>query len=255
MKVGFQTISWGRRLDNNGEPMLKAIAKAGYDGVEIMQHPKEFGSAKQLYQYLKDFNLKLLGLTGGSVKERSDFIRKLINIENRALLHEEKSIIKVIRFDKNHPYIYIDTWVETYYHLLVTQRLPLALHPHMFKPIQTAKEVEKLLQKYPALKFVPDTAHLTIAGEDVRKVIEDNFKRVVAVHLKDWSSEFGRSYQFYSRGFCIRFGHGDVKLNKIVDFLKSKRYKNWLVVEQDVTDDPQEAARLCRSWLRNNHNI
>jgi len=48
--------------------------------------------------------------------------------------------------------------------------------------------------------------HLSlIAGEDVRKVIEDNIDRIVAVHLKDWTSEFGRSYQFYSRGFGIQF--------------------------------------------------
>jgi sugar phosphate isomerase/epimerase len=67
MRVGFQSISWGRRLEDHGRPMLEAIKEAGYEGVELMQHPKEFGSAQQLYAILAEGKkkLKLLGLTGG----------------------------------------------------------------------------------------------------------------------------------------------------------------------------------------------
>lgn len=254
MKVGFQTISWGRRLDDNGEKMLQVISKAGYEGVELMQHPNEFGSAKQLYSHLKHLELKLLGLMGGSIKERVNFIEELIDIENRDIMHQDKTTEKIIRFSRDYPYIYIDTWDERQVQL-VGPELTLALHPHMFKPVQTAHEAEKLLGDYSHLRFLPDTAHLTITGANLLKLLEDNLARIIAVHLKDWASEFGRSYQFYSRGFGVQFGHGDVKLSESIEFLKSKRYNKWVVVEQDVADDPVEAAQQCRNWLRVNHRL
>ncbi len=254
MKVGFQTISWGRRLDDNGEKMLQVISKAGYEGVELMQHPNEFGSAKQLYSHLKRLNLKLLGLTGGSIKERVDFIEELKDIESRDLACEGEPLERVIRFSRDYPYICIDTWDQRQVRL-VGPELTLALRPHMFKPVQTAQEAEKLLSDYSHLRFLPDTAHLTIAGANLLKLLEDNLARIIAVHLKDWASEFGQSYQFYSRGFGVQFGDGDVKLSESIEFLKSKRYNKWVVVEQDVADDPVEAAQQCRNWLRINHNI
>jgi sugar phosphate isomerase/epimerase len=125
----------------------------------------------------------------------------------------------------------------------------------MFKPVQTAQEAEKLLKEHEDLRFLPDTAHLTIAGEDVLELLERNMNRLVGVHLKDWASEFGRSYQFYSRGFGVQFGYGDVRLSEIMEFLKSKKYNGWIVVEQDVADDPPEAVRNCREWLRGKHGI
>lgn len=254
MKVGFQTVSWGRRLHDDGKEMLQVISKAGYEGVELMQHPKEFGSAKQLYSHLKHLDLKLLGLAGGSIKERVDFIEELIDIENRAILRQNEPIEKIIRFGLDYPYIYIDTWDRRQVQL-VESKLTLALHPHMFKPIQTAQETEKLLLEHNYLRFLPDTAHLTIAGANLLKLLDDNLRRIVAVHLKDWASEFGRSFQFYSRGFGVRFGHGDVRLSEIIEFLKLKRYNKWIVVEQDVADDPGEATRLCRNWLSVYHNL
>ena len=234
--------------------MLRVIKEAGYKGVELMQHPKEFGSAEQLYSHLKRFNLKLLGLTGGSILERADFIGELIEIETKYLVREDGPMTKIIRFGPHYPYIYIDTWDERQV-LLVGPDLTLALHPHMFKPIQTAQEAEWLLRQYPSLRFLPDTAHLTIAGANLMELLENNLPRIIAVHLKDWASEFGRSYQFYSRGFGVRFGHGDVRLADTIEFLKSHKYNKWVVVEQDVADDPAEAAHLCRNWLRANHGL
>jgi len=64
--------------------MLKAIGEAGYEGVELMQHPKEFDSAEELYRSLRENKLKLLGLTGGSILERAEFIDKLAEVEARA---------------------------------------------------------------------------------------------------------------------------------------------------------------------------
>jgi len=252
MKVGFQTISWGRRLKDYGRPMLHAIRDAGYEGVELMQHPNEFGSAEKLYRNLRENGLKLLGLTGGSIRERANFIGELAEIETMAVVREDAK--KIIRHQPDCPYIYVDTWDAREIQLM-PPGVVLALHPHMFKPVQTAQEAEKLLREHQDVRFLPDTAHLTIAGEDVVELLKRNMSRIVGVHLKDWASEFARSYHFYSRGFGVQFGYGDVKLSEMIEFLKSKRYNGWIVVEQDVADDPLEAAKNCREWLRSKHGI
>ena len=254
--------------------MLDAIWEAGYDGVEIAQHPAQFGSAEELYGLLKRDDednpkymkagktsqhrtqgLKLIGLAGGSIEERVSFLDRLITAENLALLDEKSAAHKFIRFDNYYPYIYIDTWNDSCCRELMERHYTLALHPHMFKPVQTAKEAEKLLEAHPALRFLPDTAHLTVAGEKVLEVLDKNYDRIVAVHLKDWTPEFGRSYQFYSTGFSVRFGEGDVQLDNIVDFLKSRRYNKWLIVEQDVVENPCGAAQAHRRWLKDTHGI
>ena len=59
MKVGYQTISWGRTLNDQGKTMLVIIREAGYNGVEIAQHPDEFGSPTNLYELLRDNGLNL----------------------------------------------------------------------------------------------------------------------------------------------------------------------------------------------------
>ena len=250
MKIGFQTVSWGRRLEDGGKRMLQSIRESGYQGVEIAQHPSALGSAKQTYELLKRCGLKLLGLSGGSVKERGAFLGELIHAENKALVRDKGPIKKVIRSDDNCPYIYVDTWESEQCRELMAQHYTLALHPHMFKPIQTAKEARKLLTEHPELCFLPDTAHLTVAGDTAEEVLNDNYDRIAAIHLKDWTSEFGRSYQYYSRGFSVRFGEGEVQLAKIVEFLRSKAYKGWVVVEQDVVGDPAGAAHDCIRWLK-----
>jgi len=255
MKVALQTISWGRDLSDGGVQMLKAIRKAGYDGVELAQHPKVFKSATQLYSLLKGSgtkrdHLKLVGLAGGSLKERGVFLGELIEAQNLALLKEKGPLDRIVRFDKYYSYIYIDDWEKEVCKELMLNHYTLALHPHMFKPIQNVKEAEKLLNEYSELCFLPDTAHLTVAGEDLEKIIILHLNRIVAIHLKDWTSVFGRSYQFYSRGFGIEYGYGDVHLDKIVRLLKSRKFRGWLIVEQDIVDNPFEAALSCRNWLK-----
>jgi inosose dehydratase len=126
----------------------------------------------------------------------------------------------------------------------------LVLHPHMFKPFQTERNFRSYFEdeRYAALGFLPDTAHLAVAGEDVVAVIEKFYDRMEAIHLKDWTAEWGRAYFFYSRGFT-ELGTGDVRLKDVLRLLKSKGYKRWLVVEQDSSDDPVASAVQSRSWL------
>lgn len=234
MRIGIQTISWG--VHKADLPTLfKEIKTAGYDGVEFAYPPGLLGHPKELSDRLRDYELTFLGIAGGSLKDRIEFVKKFCE--------SARPPIK--------PYVYLDEWQTPVAAEAIKDGVVLAIHPHMFKPIQTSADADELFRAhsgYASLRFMPDTGHLTVAGEDVLDVIGRFFNRIDAVHLKDWSAEFGRAYQFYSRGF-VPLGHGDVPLTDVINFLKVRRYGGWLVVEQDVSPNPVHHAEVSRRWL------
>jgi sugar phosphate isomerase/epimerase len=248
MRLAIQTISWGQHPDV--EQMLRDIASLGYEGVELAQHPDALGTPDELFRRLSEHGLTLVGMAGGSLNEKIEYTTRYVTVVSQAALQAQPRDPESPRPARLSPYLCVDEWeVERSAAALSGNRL--AVHPHMFKPVQTAREAEALLERYPSLWFLPDTGHLAVAGENVLDVLKQNYDRVIAVHLKDWIADYGRAYQFYSRGF-VELGQGDVELSQIIEFLKSKRFGGWLVVEQDTTRDPCASARASRTWLRNN---
>jgi sugar phosphate isomerase/epimerase len=203
------------------------------------------GPAEDLCRALTAHGLTLVGLAGGSLPEKVEDITHYTFAALRIGL-AARSGPPASR--GNHPYVYVDEW-ENGRSEAALGGCTLALHPHIFKPVQTVAEAERLLDRYPALRFLPDTAHPTVAGEDVVAVIARHFDRIDAVHLKDWTAEYGRAYQFYSRGF-VELGAGDVLPELVMDLLKERRFRGWLVVEQDAADNPDASALQSREWLR-----
>lgn len=78
MKAAVQTIAWGSRPESIAK-VLREARVAGYDGVEMFQHPSQLlrdGSAHSFYDQLANENsLVLVGLTGGSITERVEFVQ------------------------------------------------------------------------------------------------------------------------------------------------------------------------------------
>ncbi len=234
--------------------MLRAIKDAGYEGVEIAQHPSVLGTPEEFYARLRKSALKLLGLAG-ALDEKAAFGSALVALENAEIATAKRTMDRVVGLESDQPYLYTDSWEAKICAQLMREGYHLALHPHMFKSIQTAKEAEDLFKQHPKLLFLPDTAHLTVAGEDIMAVLERNFDRIVAVHIKGWTSEYGRAFQFYSRGFCVELGEGDVNVYGVIRRLRDKRYTRWLVVEQDTAEDAVQAARRSRGWVKNRCGI
>jgi len=254
MQVGIQTISWGPDVADVGQ-MLREIKEAGYTGVEFYQHPDELGPVDELYHTLSGLSLRCIGVAGGSLPEKIDFVRKYTTAARVSLVASraaKKGGLKGLPYaaGDTQPYIYLDKWEGRSGEEALRIGMTLALHPHMFKEIQTSADADDYLGKYAGLQFLPDTAHLTVAGEDVTKVIDRHYGRIEAIHLKDWTAEYGRAYQFYARGF-VELGKGDVDLVHVIRYLKEKRnYKKWVVVEQDATRNPFRSACTSRQWLR-----
>ena len=232
IKVGFQTILWGSCGPSAILHALDIIASAGYQGVEFAQRPEALGDLDVLLSALKERGLSLLGLSGGALEERINYCGSF-----------------------RPPYLYVEDWVGSLPQQAVDDGFTLALHPHMFKKIQRIDDALSLLQQHPKLLWLPDTAHLFIAGlrhgsELGAAIVGDGrIDRVAAVHLKDWTPAYGRSYHRYSRGFT-ELGSGEVPLEDIIAALRAYAYDGWLVVEQDNTHtDPQRSVEASTRWL------
>jgi sugar phosphate isomerase/epimerase len=250
MYVAIQTISWGDRVIDVGR-MLHEIKDAGYTGVEFYQHPDELGPPEELFRTMYGLGLRCIGIAGGSLNEKVDFVRKYTTAErvSRVSLALQSGRKSQPSAPVDQPYIYLDRWEGRAADDALRAGMTLALHPHMFKQIQTTADVESYLGKHAGLRFLPDTAHLTVAGEDIKAVIDNHFGRIEAIHLKDWTAEYGRAYQFYSRGF-VELGQGDVPLGDVIKLLIKRSYKKWVVVEQDAPRNSFRAAVNSRQWLR-----
>jgi len=236
MKYAVHSIIWGQ--DAKIDKIAREARAAGYSGVELFQHPeKRLGGHRKIYDILSTCGLTLVGVCGGSFEERCDFVRKY------------SDQLSVTPGKKEAPYIYIDEWREETFKIALAEGLKLAIHPHMFKTIQTLAETERLLREHRSLRFVPDTAHLTIAGDDPVSAYLNNSNRIDVVHIKDWRDEVGRSYQFYARGFC-ELGQGSIDLKKFIASIH--RFDGWLVVEQDLSDNPATSIRQSLRWLKAN---
>ena len=241
MRVGLQTISWGTS-SKTLRAMLEDIKLAGYSGVEIAQVREDFPDHSAFFDALTENGLALIGVAGGSLDDKISFVADCAQLS----LQDEM------------PYIYADDWnssLDKRLNEVVTseycldQPVAIAIHPHMFKPIQTVTDARTLMHRYQYLKLLPDVAHLAVAGDDVLAVLEENIASIVAVHLKDWSPEFGRAFPFYSRGF-VELGTGRVPIRETVAFLKKVAFEGWVVVEQDYASNPQLSAQRSRAFLQ-----
>lgn len=249
-KFAIQTIAWG---DASLDEIMKDVTEVGYQGIELFQHPEELGGIKRLIEACWDYAplvkeldkepirvpIKILGICAGSFDERCALVREYCTLTNTRLNDAQ-----------NAPYVYCDEWKldDPRFGKAVQDGFRVALHPHMYKPVQTMREVDIILKSSLAL-FLPDTAHLKIAGDNPVEAIRRYSTRLAAVHVKDWREEVGRSFHFYARGFC-ELGEGNIELGDVLDQLAEQSYQGWYVVEQDTTPtDRRSSVQKSLDWL------
>ena len=227
MKVACQTILWGSKLEDPSH-VFGTIRDLGFDGVEICQPPSFLPVATELVDMLRQSNLELLGFYGGSLTDRVRYCSGIIRPH----------------------YLCIEDWQDPACRDAIKDGFKLALHPHMFRPVHSLQSASLVMDAHPDLLLLPDTAHLFAARDDPVKAIRKYASRLAAVHFKDWTPVFGRSFHRYARGF-VELGRGDVDLVGVLDALRSLDFSGWIVVEQDSTaSDPRTSASASLRWLR-----
>lgn len=224
---GYQTIVFGSQL-RDLRSALQLIAAAGFQGVEISQHPSSLfcdgvaASYGVLEKEADRAGLTILGLAGGSLHSRMAYCE---NGRSRPL------------------YLYLDEYRPEEMRAALNREFRLALHPHIFRSLDNMAEIEKLVERYPPhlVSIMPDTAHIYIRGYDPVDEIRKRLNRTVCVHLKDWTSAYGHSPLRFAKGF-VPLGEGEVPVRETVAMLEEEGYQGWLVAEQDYSRNGAASA-------------
>jgi len=116
-----------------------------------------------------------------------------------------------------------------------------ALHPHVGTLVETADEVERVLEGS-TIPFCFDTGHLMIGGTDPVRFAREHADRIAHTHLKDVSVAGIRRvasgeltyYEAIKADVLYRpLGQGDVDIRAIIESLLTVGYDGWFVLEQD----------------------
>ncbi len=171
MRFGFETVIWGRRIDDL-ELVLDTIAACGYEGVEFAQSPYELylldpaassgkrvvADISELLQLLASRGLTLIGLAGGALEERMEFCG-----------------------DFRQCFLYVEDLGDSEWKALENEKpFQLGLHPHWFMKVQRLNQARKRLFEYRSrhpdrnnLLLLPDTAPLDNADDDPVLAVND----------------------------------------------------------------------------------
>jgi inosose dehydratase len=140
--------------------------------------------------------------------------------------------------------------------------LVATLHPHVGTMVETAAEVERVLDGS-AIPLCLDTGHLMVGGADPARIAAEHPERIAHVHLKDVDAGLaGRvragelTYTAAVReGMYRPLGKGDVDIAGIVRTLDAAGYRGWYVMEQDAIlsgpdADPLPDVQASVEYLR-----
>jgi inosose dehydratase len=140
-----------------------------------------------------------------------------------------------------------------------------ALHPHVGTLIETAADVNTVLERS-GVHWCLDTGHLFVGGHDPAEFAADAGNLVAHVHLKDVrggvaarvsSGELSLQDAVGAGLFCA-LGDGDAPIVETVKALEAAGYGGWYVLEQDTDlgaaepppgTGPMEAARASLEFL------
>lgn len=146
-------------------------------------------------------------------------------------------------------------------------KMRTVFHHHCAGYIETPEEIEALLEATDPqlLGLCFDTGHYKFGGgKNELSFLTNYWERIWHIHFKDFSSEAAALsatknsdyFDSIKNGVFCELGRGDVDFRVIVDFLKTKGYNGWIVVEQDVLPG-MGAPKLCamnnRKFLKRLH--
>lgn len=136
-------------------------------------------------------------------------------------------------------------------------------HHHCAGYIETPEEIDKLLSLTDPslLGLCLDMGHYAFGGGDPVQALKKYSNRIWHVHFKDFDPKAARMshevtgdyFDALKRGVFCELGKGTVDFKAIVDLLKKIKYKDWIVVEQDILPgmgNPKICAQANRDYIR-----
>jgi inosose dehydratase len=146
--------------------------------------------------------------------------------------------------------------------------MSLTYHHHMGTGVQTAQEIDRLMEgtKAGKLDLLYDTGHLVFSGEDHLAVLEKWGTRVKHVHLKDVRAPILARVKKEKMSFLAAVkagaftvpGDGSIDFAPVFKELVALGYAGWWVVEAEqdpALANPLEYAIRARKYIREKSGV
>lgn len=239
MKIALQLYTLRDALAKDFEETLKAVAKAGYSGVEFAGFHKL--SAGEISPLLKEYGLTALSAHMG-YRELEGNID--LWCENARLFDMRKLTVPGVEHDILRTDIGRFTDVlNTVSERLADRGIELSFHNHSIE--FSEGYIYKIMERCPDLKMELDTYWAKFAGTDPIEVMDKYRDRVSLIHIKDMLDKSNITEATANPN--ILEGCMDIK-----GILKKAGHigLDWAIVEMDITvGDPVQAAVKSRKNL------
>lgn len=146
--------------------------------------------------------------------------------------------------------------------------ISLVYHHHMGTVVQTAEEIDRMMEMTDRDKFslLFDSGHLAYCDQDYLAVLDKYADRIKHVHLKDIRPQVVEKVKAQKLSFLqgVREGaftvpgDGCIDFAPIFDILDRANYKGWMIVEAEqdpAKANPLEYALKARQYIRKVANI
>jgi inosose dehydratase len=142
-------------------------------------------------------------------------------------------------------------------HVCSRHKLRLAVQPRFGSTIQGPDDIERLLVGSEAGVCL-DLGHLVLAGADPIEILELAGNRIHHVQLNDLDPELAEQVRDHaadysdavSMGLFKPLGEGNAHVDRVVEALRSSKYRGWYILRQETrlaSADERPLGRVSRS--------
>lgn len=292
IKLGIAPIAWTNDdmpdlgSENTFEQCVSEMALAGFEGCEVgNKYPKDTAELKKaldmrglqianqwfssfvltqpMEKVEKDFIaqcefLKAMGAKRIGASEQSFSIQGQMNTP----VFDAKYVMNDGEWDK------FAKGMNRLGDIANSMGIKLVYHHHMGTVVQTAEEIDRMMDMTDPDKFalLYDTGHLAYCGQDYLAVLKKYAKRIAHVHLKDIRPEVVEKVKKEKLSFLqgVRAGAFTVPGDGCIDFapvfdeLDKSGYEGWMIVEAEqdpAKANPLEYALKARDYIRKTAKI
>ena len=244
---------WGVQLPV--ERVLTEMAELGFPATELGSEGYLPDDPAELTALLKGHDLNLLAAFVPLVlHEASEVDRTLADTEAMAKLLQAAgatyfNTAPVTTWDwaprqelTDEQWAHTMTMFDRVEDIVTDHGLVQVLHTHVDTIIETKEEIDRVLDGS-SVKFVLDTAHMAIGGQNPADFVDlAGVDRVGLVHLKDTDLKVAERLnneeltlmEAVQAGMFPPVGDGDLPIEETITKLESGGYQGWYVLEQDV---------------------
>jgi sugar phosphate isomerase/epimerase len=246
LPIGLQVYSLRDALAKDFDGTLTQVAQMGYEGVELFgQLP---GNTKTLVGELGLRVSSKHGLYDDFLKDLQPHLDQVSDLGASVLVCAWSMATPENSWEK------ITENLEKFAQAAQKQSITFAYHNHAHELTQKVGDktvLDYMAANAPTMHFEQDVAWLHAGGVDPAKYLETYGERTVLAHVKDVKAKSGDKQDPTGLSYweTVELGKGEVNLTAALS-AANKTKSQWLIIEQDNSDDPMRSAKNNLEWLR-----